>query len=98
LLLLPHTSSLRPNASPDKMRFTQRSHSSLEQLQIDLDLWLEEYNQSRPHSGKYCFGKTPWQTFLDTKQLAHDKQLDRFPVETSPDHLSPRAARAVSVG
>jgi transposase InsO family protein len=78
--------------------FRKKLYSSLEQLQLDLDLWLEEYNQSRPHSGKYCFGKTPWQTFLDSKQLAHDKQLDRFPVETSPDHLSPRAARAVSVG
>jgi transposase InsO family protein len=75
--------------------FRKKLYSSLEQLQLDLDLWLEEYNQSRPHSGKYCFGKTPWQTFLDSKQLAHDKQLDRFPVETSPDHLSPRAARVL---
>jgi hypothetical protein len=77
--------------------FRKRLYSSLEQLQADLDLWLEEYNRTRPHSGKYCFGKTPMQTFLDSRQLAHDKQLDRFPVLTSPDPLSPRAARAATV-
>jgi len=26
-----------------------------------LDLWLAEYNQTRPHSGKYFYGKTPMQ-------------------------------------
>jgi Integrase core domain len=72
--------------------FRKKLYSSLEQLQADLDIWLEEYNQRRPHSGKYCFGKTPWQTFLDAKHLAHDKELDRFPVETSADQLSARSA------
>jgi hypothetical protein len=45
--------------------FREKLYSSLEQLQTNLDIWLEEYNQTHPHSGKYCFGKTPWQTFLD---------------------------------
>jgi hypothetical protein len=49
--------------------FRKKLYSSLEQLQNDLDAWLEEYNQRRPHSGKYCFGKTPVQTFLDSGQL-----------------------------
>lgn len=74
--------------------FRKKLYTSLEQLQADLDQWLEEYNQQRPHSGKYCFGKTPMQTFLDSKRLAQEKQLDRFVVLTSPDQLSPRAARA----
>ena len=77
--------------------FRKKLYVSLDQLQFDLDTWLEEYNEHRPHSGKYCFGKTPLQTFFDSRQLAHDKQLDRFPVVTSSDHLSPRAARADSV-
>ena len=38
---------------------------------------MDEYNRDRPHSGKYCFGKTPLQTFLDSRQLAWDKVLDR---------------------
>lgn len=74
--------------------FRKNLYLSLEQLQADLDVWMEEYNQDRPHSGKYCFGKTPVQTFMDSRHLAHEKQLDRLPVVTSPDAVSPRAARA----
>src|ERR1700745_1270701 len=77
--------------------FRKKLYSSLEQLQADLDSWLEEYNQRRPHSGKYCFGKTPLQTFLDARHLAHEKQLDRFPVVTSADS-HPRAPRAAAAG
>ena len=40
-----------------------------------LDEWLREYNESRPHSGKYCYGKTPMQTFLDSQPLAKEKRL-----------------------
>ena len=76
--------------------FRKKLYSSLEQLQADLDSWLEEYNRERPHSGRYCFGKTPMQTFMDSKHLAQEKQLDRFPLVTLPDQLSPRAARAVA--
>jgi Integrase core domain len=57
--------------------FRKTLYTSLEQLQIDLDRWMEDYNQNRPHSGKYCFGKTPMQTFLDSRQIAWDKVLDR---------------------
>jgi hypothetical protein len=38
----------------------------------------------RTHSGKYCFGKTPTQTFLESKNLAQEKMLDNLtltPVE-----------------
>lgn len=77
--------------------FRKKLYTSLDQLQADLDIWLEEYNQHRPHSGKYCFGKTPMQTFLDSRHLAQEKQLDRLAIVTSPDQLSPRAARAATV-
>jgi transposase InsO family protein len=75
--------------------FRKRLYSTLDELQADVDAWLKEYNEQRPHSGKYCFGKTPIQTFLDSKYLSDEKQLDRNPVKTSPDGLSPRGARAV---
>jgi hypothetical protein len=48
----------------------------LEELQSDVDAWIEGYNRKRPHSGNYCFGKTPMQTFLDSKALAEGKILD----------------------
>ncbi len=73
--------------------FRKKLYSSLDQLQADLDSWLEEYNQHRPHSGKYCFGKTPMKTFLDARHLAHEKELDRLAVVTLPDNISPRGAR-----
>ena len=55
--------------------FRKKVYSGLEELQKDLDLWLENYNHQRPHSGKYCFGKTPHQTFLETIPLAKKKML-----------------------
>jgi len=57
--------------------FRKTLYTSLQQLQADLDRWMEEYNRDRPHSGKYCFGKPPMQTFLDSRPLAWDKVLDR---------------------
>ena len=30
----------------------------------------------QPHSGKYCFGKTPMQTFMDSIPLAKAKMLN----------------------
>jgi transposase InsO family protein len=51
----------------------KKVYHSLDELQTDVNEWLEQYNQYRCHSGKYCYGKTPMQTFLSTKQLAIDK-------------------------
>ena len=56
--------------------FRKKLYTSLEELQTDLDAWLDEYNRIRPHSGKYCYGKTPLQTFLDSLSLAREKILD----------------------
>lgn len=56
--------------------FRKKLYTSLEELQTDLDAWLYEYNRTRPHSGKYCYGKTPMQTFVDSLSLAREKMLD----------------------
>lgn len=56
--------------------FRKKLYKTLEELQSDLDQWISDYNHRRPHSGKYCFGKTPMQTFADSKPLAQEKQLD----------------------
>lgn len=55
--------------------FRKKVYSSIEQLQKDLDEWLVEYNQRRPHTGRYCYGKTPYQTWLDSLHLARMKLL-----------------------
>jgi transposase InsO family protein len=56
--------------------FRKKLYSTLEELQTDLDEWVEQYNRERTHTGKYCFGRTPLQTFRETKHLAQAKQLD----------------------
>jgi hypothetical protein len=57
--------------------FRRKIYSSLEQLQADVDEWVDRYNKERTHSGKHCFGKTPWQTLQESKHLATAKMLDR---------------------
>lgn len=56
--------------------FRKKLYTSLESLQADLDQWMKEYNEQRTHSGKYCYGRTPWETFLASKQLATEKMVD----------------------
>jgi hypothetical protein len=34
---------------------------------------MAEYNEARPHQGRYCFGKTPMQTFVDAAPTAREK-------------------------
>ena len=59
--------------------FRKTLYASLDQLQADLDGWVQHYNQERPHSGRYCYGKTPMETFLASRTLAKEKQLDDLP-------------------
>jgi hypothetical protein len=43
--------------------FRKKLYYKLEELQADVNEWPGQYNEKRPHSGKYCYGKTPMQTF-----------------------------------
>lgn len=56
--------------------FRKKIYQSLEEMQADLNEWLEFYNNQRTHTGKYCFGKTPMETFKDSLELAKNKMLD----------------------
>lgn len=58
--------------------FRKKIITSLEDLQAELDLWLNDYNNLRPHSGRYCYGKTPMQTFRDSKHIAIEKNIDNM--------------------
>ena len=50
-------------------------YGSIAELQTDLDSWVQSYNEERPHQGRWCFGKTPMQTFLDATPLAKEKMI-----------------------
>ncbi len=58
-----------------RVAFRKKIYTSLDELQTDLDVWLTEYNEARPHQGRWCFGKTPMQTFVDSVPLAKEKLL-----------------------
>ena len=61
-----------------QVAFRKKIYKSIEELQADLDQWIKYYNDERPHSGRYCYGKTPMQTFNDSKQLAKQKMIDQL--------------------
>jgi transposase InsO family protein len=58
-----------------RVAFRKKIYRTLEELQGDLDVWMKDYNQQRPHQGRWCYGKTPMQTFVDSVALAKEKIL-----------------------
>lgn len=65
-----------------QIAFRRKIYETIEELQADLDQWIDKYNQERPHSGRYCYGKTPMQTFLDSIELAKEKILGNTQLTT----------------
>src|SRR6266536_1403577 len=58
-----------------RVAFRKKIYGSIAELQADLDAWVAEYNEVRPHQGRWCFGKTPMQTFLDAAPFAKEKMI-----------------------
>jgi transposase InsO family protein len=58
-----------------RVAFRKKLYASIGELQADLDLWIKSYNEERPHQGRWCFGKTPMQTFLDAIPIAREKMI-----------------------
>lgn len=59
--------------------FRKLVFNTLDELQAELDNWIQWYNRERTHEGKYCLGKTPWQAFMESKHLAFEKQIKNVP-------------------
>ncbi len=58
-----------------RVAFRKKIYRTIEELQTDLDAWVVEYNQQRPHQGRWCYGKTPIQTLIDALPLAKEKLM-----------------------
>ena len=67
-----------------RVAFRKRVYDTIEQLQDDLDAWLFEYNEVRTHQGRYCFGRTPMQTFTEARHIAREKSLLDYPEANQP--------------
>ena len=58
-----------------RVAFRKKVYRSIDELQTDLDLWVRDFNEQRPHQGRRCFGKTPMQTFVDAMPIAKEKMI-----------------------
>ena len=58
-----------------RVTFRKKIYKTIEELQADLDQWVKLYNEQRTHQGRWCYGKTPMQTFIDSVPLAKEKML-----------------------
>jgi len=56
-----------------QVAFRRTVYGSMEQLQADLDEWIDYYNRERTHQGKICCGRTPFDTMLDGKTIWQEK-------------------------
>ena len=68
-----------------RVAFRKRLYPTLDALQADLDAFVEQYNVDRPHQGRWCYGKTPMQTFSDSL-VSEGKQMLRA---STPLHPQP---------
>ena len=57
--------------------FRKKIYNSLEELQKDLEGFLEKFNFKRTHQGKMCCGRTPWETFVAGKEIVKSKTLNK---------------------
>jgi len=58
-----------------QITFRKKIYSTMEELQKDLDEWMDYYNNERTHQGKKCCGRTPLETLLDGKSIWAEKNL-----------------------
>ena len=56
-----------PSETPDRARATTRRKRCS-------STWMAAYNEQRTHQGRWCFGKTPTQNFLDSADVGRVKQ------------------------
>lgn len=56
-----------------QVAFRKKLYLTVDELQADLDAWIDHYNQERTHQGKMCCGRTPFQTLIAGKEVWEQK-------------------------
>ncbi|VEH37208.1 transposase, ISSod13 [Legionella sainthelensi] len=59
-----------------QVTFRKKIYESIDELQKDLDEWMDYYNNQRTHQGKMCCGRTPMQTLIESKQFWMEKFIN----------------------
>jgi transposase InsO family protein len=58
-----------------QVAFRKKIYGGIDELRRDLGSWIAEYNEVRPHQGRWCYGKTPMQTLIASSPLARERML-----------------------
>lgn len=66
-----------------QVMFRKKVYTTLEEIQVDLDEFLKDYNTNRTNQGKYCQGRTPMQTFNDGLEFCTKYVYDQEVTETA---------------
>jgi len=53
--------------------FRKKIYESIDDLQADLDQWIDFYNNERHPLGKMCCGRTPFETMMEGKEIWKEK-------------------------
>ncbi len=61
-----------------QVTFRKKLYESMEELQKDLDEWMNYYNNHLTHQGKMCCGRTPMETLFDGKSIWAEKNLTQI--------------------
>jgi transposase InsO family protein len=61
-----------------QITFRKKLYVELNELQKDLDDWMNYYNNDRTHKGKMCCGRTPIETWIDGKHIWAEKNLTQI--------------------
>jgi len=59
-----------------QVTFRKKIYESIDELQADLDLWIDFYNNERTHQGKMCCGRTPFETMMEGKEIWKEKFIN----------------------
>jgi transposase InsO family protein len=66
-----------------KVAFRKKLYRSLEEIQADLDEFMNWYNTERTNQGRYCQGRTPLQTFIEGLELYQQYVYDKEVMEAA---------------
>jgi transposase InsO family protein len=58
-----------------RVAFRKKIYETIEELQRDLDEWLDEYNNRRGNQGKRCEGRTPYATLDAGRAIVREKVI-----------------------
>ncbi len=56
--------------------FRKKIYATLEELQSDLDVWIDSYSHERTHPGEMCCGRTPMATLEDGERICQERSLN----------------------